>query len=79
MGKTDMTAILGSECPACGSNEFEKRGEQRCYFQLDQEFNADGWNTGEIAVDQFSDGEEIIYCLGCEGEWRENEIGRENV
>lgn len=71
-----MTTIPKYTCPGCGGNEFEKRGDQRCYFNLMQDFEVDGWNNGEVSVDVFSDGEEIIYCLGCEAELRMEDLNR---
>lgn len=69
-----MTKIAAYTCPGCGSNEFEKRGDQRVYFNLHQNFEPDGWNNGDISIDVFPEGEEIIYCMNCEAELRTEDL-----
>ena len=63
------------ECPECHASEFEKRGNRRCYFTLDEDLNEGPWNEGDVEIDTWdSDGAEIIYCGGCESEWRQEEL-----
>jgi hypothetical protein len=62
------------ECPNCHASEFEKRGNRRCYFELDENLQEGPWNEGEIDIDVFDKGEDIIYCAGCENEWREEDL-----
>lgn len=62
-------------CPVCTSDEgFEKRGDRRVYFVLDETLSEDTWNEGEITTDTFEDGEDILYCLACDSELRERWI-----
>lgn len=62
-------------CPECGCTDFEKRGLRRTYHPLDASLEADGWNEGDIEMDMFdNEDEEIIYCCGCNREFREAQL-----
>ena len=62
------------ECPNCHESEFEKRGDRRVYFKLDDDLKEDGWSEGEITIDTLDSGDDTIYCVGCEEEWREGDL-----
>lgn len=62
-------------CPECGGSKgFEKRGDRRCYFELDANLQEDTWSEGDITMDTDDDGREIIYCLACDSELTFNQI-----
>jgi hypothetical protein len=72
-------------CPECGQTEygFEKRGDVRCYIALDPcTLAEDTHNTPieTLETDTNGDGEEIIYCNGCDSEFTEAELlGEDNA
>jgi hypothetical protein len=62
-------------CPTCGSSEFEKRGTRRTYHPLTADLKLDSWNEGDVEMDTFPETtDEIVYCCGCDSEWREPQL-----